>query len=119
MANIIDSIGGLEVEITEQEMKYINFHLVDTRNKTGKETPDVETYGQVTLTGLQAVSYCRVRQTSFTDQSGEVFNDDYGRTERQKYILKLTLKKMKQAGAGELLDISKDLLRRTHQKISL
>jgi LCP family protein required for cell wall assembly len=111
LANIIDSLGGITVTISQEEMFFINGHLVDTRAKTGLDTPDVETFGEVQLTGLQAVAYCRIRQTTFTDSEGVQYNDDYGRTERQKHILKLTLQKVKDSGISDLLDISKTLFK--------
>lgn len=110
LANIIDQLGGINVNITPDEMYYINAYLVDVRLKTGKEAPDVTTSGEVQLTGLQAVSYCRIRYCTYTDSEGTQFIDDYGRTERQKSVLKLTLQKMKDAGAKDLYKISKELL---------
>ena len=111
LANIIDELGGITINISEEEKGFINGHLVDTRIKTGKDTPDVTNSGEVTLTGLQAVAYCRIRQTTFTDSTGTQFIDDYGRTERQKYVLKTTLQKMKDSGVTELLNVSKNLFK--------
>lgn len=111
LANIIDELGGITINISEEEMGFINGHLVDTRIKTGLDTPDVTGFGEVKLTGLQAVAYCRIRQTEFTDSTGTQFIDDYGRTERQKYVLKTTLSAMKNSGVTELLNISKNLFK--------
>lgn len=109
LANIIDELGGITTTISVDEMNYINGYLVDVRSKTGEDTPDVTAYGEVQLTGLQAVAYCRIRYCTYTDSQGIQFIDDYGRTERQKSILKLTLQKMKDSGIKELYDVSKEI----------
>lgn len=111
LANIIDELGGITLNISVDEMNYINGYLVDVRSKTGKEAPDVTTYGEVQLTGLQAVAYCRIRYCTYTASDGTQFIDDYGRTERQKSVLQITLQKMKDAGIKELYDVSKNLFK--------
>ncbi len=75
MAEIIDIVGGVEIEITDGECKWLNGYL------TSMEA--WEDYlpggGVYVLNGNQAVAYARIRY---------VGNNDYQRTQRQRDILK-------------------------------
>lgn len=94
MADIIDAVGGIEVEITKSEITadlginamineqciYLNLNPRDYFiNKTGVQK----------LNGVQAVAYARIRHA----KSAMGSNDDYGRTERQRLVMKLLLEK--------------------------
>lgn len=72
--SVIDLIGGIEIEITEQEF----YALKESRNADDSAliTPP-ETYGTVTLTGEQALAYARLR----------AIDSDYERTARQRRVL--------------------------------
>lgn len=109
LANIIDSLGGLDVYITEAERGYLNAYLAVLRDSTGGNDPDVTKSNQVVhLTGLQATAFCRIRYTSFT-RDGVTYNDDYARTERQRYILEEIFRKAKNSGASEIIDVANAL----------
>lgn len=94
MADIIDAVGGIEVEITKNEITadlginamineqciYLNLNPRDYFiNKTGVQK----------LNGVQAVAYARIRHAKSSMGS----NDDYGRTDRQRLVMKLLLEK--------------------------
>lgn len=109
LANIIDSLGGLDIYVSDNEMGHLNSYLVELRKATGRDDPDVTQSSQIVhLTGLQATAYCRIRYSSFT-KDGVTYNDDYARTERQRYILEELFAKAKDAGAGEILDVADTL----------
>lgn len=110
LAEIVDSLGGLDIEITQSERKYINFYLVETRKITGLEADDVTEYGEVHLNGLQVTSYCRIRYTPFYDEEGNKYSDDLGRTARQRFVIEELVKKIKEAGVTEALSIAKDIM---------
>jgi len=106
LADVIDLLGGIEVNLTKKEMQYVNGYLVETRKITGKKAPDLTQYGDnIHLTGLQAVAYCRIRYTTFYDEEGNAINNDYGRTARQRSVIKKLVDKAKAAGAEQLLSI--------------
>lgn len=84
--NVIDILGGIEVDITEVEMQYINSGLIEQVNllvpKGGRDSAlaanTLETYGPDThLSGLQALAYARIRKS----------DSDYKRTERQRTVI--------------------------------
>ena len=110
LANIIDALGGIDLTISDDEQFYINGYLVETRKVTGMDSPDVATSGAVHLNGLQATAYCRNRYSTFTDENGEEYNNDLGRTARQRHVLKLLVAKAKSAGSDKLIKIAKMIL---------
>lgn len=115
LATIIDKLGGIDVKISWDELTYINGYLTETRKITGLDTPDLTAadYGEdglVHLTGLQATAFCRIRYVPFTDVDGQVYRDDYGRTARQRFVIKQLVEKAKAAGSDQVISIAKDIL---------
>lgn len=110
LTKIIDSLGGIDVNITPQEKFYINGYLVETREITGLSAPDVAEAGNVHLSGLQATAYCRIRYVTFTDEDGTDYLYDMGRTARQRSVLKKLVTKAKLAGANQVMDIADSIL---------
>ncbi len=96
VVEVIDDLGGLDLEITQGEMLQINKYKKDVDKVTGKITPDVTTYGKVHLDGTQAPTYARIRKLA---------GDDYKRASRQRIVLQAMLEKAKKAGIGTLTQI--------------
>ena len=88
LVETIDALGGTDLEITEQEVKYINFYLWEIDEMTGLTTPEVEEAGLVHLDGTQATAYARIRYTG---------GDDFKRASRQRIVLQAMVDKTKQA----------------------
>lgn len=83
MADIIDLLGGLRLDVTEAERKALNKGLFDLSSRSGMEK--LEKSGkQVLLNGNQAVAYARIRQ----------IDSDYKRTERQRVVLTAIAKRL-------------------------
>ena len=115
LANIIDAMGGIDINLTLDEQYYVNGYLTETRLITGMDAPDVLTYGENThLTGLQATAYCRIRYVTFTDENGNEFHNDYGRTARQRYVLNTLLAKAKSAGISQMIDVADTLIKKNN-----
>lgn len=99
LIEVIDALGGVEVEVTEQEQLRINETLWEYEEISGKKleiTDYLWEYGNVTLTGPQATFYARIRSTA---------GDDFKRTSRQRIILEAMLNKAKQSDLSTLLNI--------------
>ena len=96
LANTIDALGGIELEIDEEERGYINMYLHDMHAELGTPNDKVESSGLVKLNGIQATAYSRIRYTA---------GDDFRRAERQRTVLKLTLEKAKAASPVKLADV--------------
>lgn len=88
MAEMIDALGGVEVDITEAERKNANKYIKEMANELGFKPDLIETAGTQTLRGYQAVSYSRIRF---------VGNADFKRTERQREVLQKMFEKLTQA----------------------
>ncbi len=91
LASIIDALGGIEIELTKAEARYINSYLKKHPpaydNKAKGERVSLEPVaGTQLLDGVQAVMYARTRSLS-----GE---NDFNRTDRQRHLLDLLLKKV-------------------------
>jgi len=93
VAEIIDLVGGVEIEIPEKIFYAKDQHGGSLLNSyiymTGKEMDYPITYptgpGYQTLNGLQAVGYCRIRQVNLLD---------YGRAENQRQVLSKVFEKV-------------------------
>ena len=91
LESIIDSIGGIDIDMTKQEAGAINTYLRKHPpaydNTDGKSREPLQRVAGVQhLDGVQAVMYARLR---------EIDNDFY-RTARQRHLLELLLKKIMQ-----------------------
>ena len=109
ISKIIDMVGGIDVSITSTEMYWINQYLTETRKVTGLDAPDVTSYGAVHLSGLQATAFCRIRYTTFTDPDGNKYNDDFGRTARQRFVIEQLVSKAKNAGLDTVMDMAEEI----------
>ena len=89
----IDALGGIELQITDQEVFYINGYLNEIDEVLGLKTPRVTHSGFVTLNGAQATAYARIRYTA---------GSDFLRTSRQRIILETMLNKAKTCSFTEL-----------------
>lgn len=93
LADAVDALGGIEIELTDQEAAIMNqsyIHFVE--DVVGKKSKEVAG-GLQTLDGVQTVSYCRIRYTA---------GDDFKRTERQRLVLSKLVEKVKEMNLGKM-----------------
>jgi LCP family protein required for cell wall assembly len=95
MIKIIDALGGLDIDVTDEEAAVANQYYVPYLAKeTGVDAADYQlTGGTVHLNGLQAVAFSRIRYTE---------GSDYARTERQRKVLSLMFDKVGKLSLSEL-----------------
>ncbi|MCD8337915.1 MAG: LCP family protein [Lachnospiraceae bacterium] len=98
---VVDELGGIEVTLDDEEVYWLNAYLVETSEVTGRSYTEVTSSGTQTLTGIQAMAYCRIRYTT---------GWDYKRTERQRTVLTQILKRAQQQGVTGLLAIVNNLI---------
>lgn len=103
MYDIINELGGVELEITKEEMIWINEYVDMFYELSGKPTKKVTSYGKVTLTGEQAAAHVKERMAGFKDE--EEKHGDYGRTLRQREVLVSMLNKIMSKDVGEISKI--------------
>lgn len=100
MYDIINELGGVELEITKDEMNAINEYVDMFYKFSGKKTKKVTKYGRVTLTGEQAAAHVKERIAGSAGKSQS--HGDYGRTVRQREVLTAMLNKIMSKDAGEI-----------------
>ena len=98
VSEVVDLIGGVEIEVDEYEIEHLNNYTVETSKVTGKSTTKLKTTGLQNLDGVQATSYCRIRYTK---------GDDFKRTERQREVLEAIAAKAKTLTPTKLDEIVK------------
>ena len=85
VADAINILGGVDVELSKAEFYYINAYITETVKATGVPSRQLKSAGPNHLDGVQAVAYARLRK----------MDTDYARTERQRLIMQLCFDKLK------------------------
>ena len=97
MADIVDDIGGIEVDMTEEEVEWTNQYCGETAAVVGRAPHStLSGSGVQKLDGVQAVSYARIRYTE---------GMDFKRTQRQRIVLEKIVKKAQKANVITLNNI--------------
>lgn len=93
LVDVIDAVGGLDLELTHDEVVHMNNYCVETSKVTGKsyEKIEPEVEGTYHLNGVQAVSYSRIRYTA---------GGDFKRAERQRLVLEKIADKVQNMSVG-------------------
>lgn len=101
VSDLVDSVGGIDINIDNEEIQYINNYIKDVTKVTGKTADKITKTGVNHLNGVQAVSYCRIRYTT---------GKDYKRTERMRTVLEKVFEKAKKKSIPELNSILETML---------
>lgn len=101
LVETIDDLGGIDIEVTDEEVDKINEYTIEIVMMTGKETTPLTESGLVHLDGTQATSYARIRKLA---------GDDYMRTARQRIVLQAMLEKAQKADIGTLNKVCNDVV---------
>lgn len=81
LIKVIDVVGGVTIDITEDERKAANYIM----GEISADQPRIKKSGTVTLTGAQATAFCRIRS----------LDSDLYRMDRQKKVLDALFTKAK------------------------
>ncbi|WP_352398429.1 LCP family protein [[Clostridium] aminophilum] len=95
VAQVINILGGVDVDLSEAEFSWINAFITETVKETKMGTTQLTHAGHVHLDGIQAVAYARIRYS----------DTDYARTERQRLIVQKCFEKAKKASWSQLNNI--------------
>lgn len=101
VSDAVDALGGVTINITSEELKYINDYIDATAASTNKKSSHITKTGRQTLDGVQAVAYSRIRYTS---------GGDYKRTERMRDVIEAMLAKLKTKNVGEINKLANQIL---------
>lgn len=109
LSDVIDDIGGVEINLTAEECKLMNSivrvngevhgaYIAEVAELTGKEASEVQP-GLQTLNGVEAAAYCRIRDTA---------GGDFKRAERQRTVMSQMVNKIKNMSATQALKLATD-----------
>ena len=110
LVSVIDAIGGVTIDLTEEEITHLNNYQVETSKVTNGEIKKVSGAGEHLLNGIQAVSYCRIRYTA---------GDDFKRSERHRQVIGLIVEKAKTMSPTALTKIVEDAFPKCATNIQL
>ncbi len=85
VSDVVDLVGGIEVDVSEAEMKATNLYIPETARVAGKKANYISHPGLQTLDGVQATTYARIRKG---------VGDDYQRTVRQRLVIEKVAQKV-------------------------
>ena len=103
---IIDTLGGIDMELTEDEITYINYQMY--KNKQTDEWSLIkDSPGIVHLTGQQALWYARNRGLDRNEDGNEIGldGDDWDRTSRQRKLIEKLFSDFKKADLSQIISI--------------
>ena len=119
LADTIDALGGVEIDVAENEISHLNNYQISMVGKTsdgktytadaGTDYIPVTTAGRQVLNGLQATAYCRIRYVG----------DDFQRTQRQRTVLLAIAEKAKKASPATLNKIANDVFDEIYTSLDL
>lgn len=107
---VVDSVGGVDINIEQSELKYINNYITAADKQFGTSTPKITTTGKQTLNGVQALAYSRIRYTE---------GGDYKRTERMRDVLIAVFEKAKTMSVSDLNSLSDTILPHVSTNINI
>ena len=103
-ANVVDSVGGIDIEISDAEAQEINTIMqAEVNSIMGDDVLDdlLDGGGELHLNGKQALSYARIRY---------IGNADFERTERQRRVIELVMDKVKSFDPTILPNVASSVL---------
>ena len=124
MAEIIDAVGGIDAELVSGEVVPVSKSIyalngcikdVCDRLKIDPKPYYILEPGVHHLNGIQAVAYSRIRKTKNVWGT----NNDYGRTDRQRYVMEQLFNKALSLPKTEYIKLAKAMMPYTQTSLSL
>lgn len=106
---IVNSIGGIDLQVTAEEVKYMNQYIDELNKVTSNKADKITTAGKLHLNGTQALAYGRIRYTA---------GGDYKRAERMRTVLMAVVEKAKTLNIGELNKLADEILPKVYTNIN-
>ena len=109
MADVVDLLGGVEINVTDAEAQALNKYIQETAKVAGKDAHTLSSGGTYTLDGPQAVTYARLRKLE---------GGDYKRTERMRDVMEAMLKKLQTKSVSEINNLLNQILPKVYTNIT-
>mgnify|MGYP004517116529 CR=1 FL=1 len=109
LINVINSVGGIEMDITEQELEVLNHYLPASYKTSGREYKKMTEYGHVVLNGEEALAHSRDRYVG----------SDFDRATRQRKVLEALFNKLSEMKYSEILNLLNSYLQEVKTNINI
>lgn len=97
-ADVIDLVGGVDIDVSPDEVKYANYVITEMNTIVSNPAPFITTSGMQTLSGVQAIGWSRIRY----------LDSDFVRTSRQREIAMALIAKVAQLNRLQQLALIED-----------
>lgn len=103
--NTVDAVGGVDIDVQQNEIKFLNdyqasMYSTETNTVITDDYVPITQTGMQTLSGYQALAYCRIRYTA---------GSDFKRTERQRNVVTQIVAKSKKLDPKKVTKICNDV----------
>ena len=103
LKGIVDGLGGVYLDVDEQELKHINNYQYSIAKVLDIDNyEEVKTTGRQKLNGLQATAYCRIRYRT---------GDDFARAASQRELLVAIEEQIKKADFNTLEKVAEEAMK--------
>jgi LCP family protein required for cell wall assembly len=109
VVNVVDQLGGITLDITEEELPYVNGYVHSLNRINGTHVPDLKHAGTLLVNGTQATAYSRIRYTA---------GGDYKRTERQRTVITKIFQKVKSSDFNTINSLIDEILPQVYTNLS-
>lgn len=109
VVDIVNAVGGVNIDITSSELKYINGYIDEINKVTNNNASHITKTGSQTLNGVQALAYGRIRYTA---------GGDYKRTERMRDVMMAVVNKAKKMSVTKLNSLADTLLPKVYTNMN-
>ena len=109
LCDLVDALGGVEIEIEPREMEHLNDIISDYNADHGLQGGKITRAGRQLLDGRQALCYSRIRK----------IDSDFQRTSRQQALIAAMLEKMGALGRWQTLKLAVRTLGRVETDVTL
>lgn len=94
LIEVIDELGGVYIGVEDNELGHLNNYGISIGKTMGVGYTPLASSGYQLVNGIQAAAYCRIRYVG----------NDFGRTERQREVIKAIEEQAKKADVNTLLN---------------
>ena len=105
----IDMLGGITLDITDSELKYLNGYVRSLNKINGTNVPGLTSAGTQLVNGTQATAYARIRYTK---------GGDFKRAERQRIVVEKMFEKAKQSNLTTINSIIDEMLPQVYTNLT-